>query len=151
MSSSIDEISSYLNTTGSATTLDTGETMNYEDFLSLLTAELENQDPTDPMDNKDLVLQLAQFSTLSTMGALNGNMENFISTSTISTVNGLIGREVTYTVTDEDGNKTTSTGSCKGINIADDGTVSLNVDGTEVSTSAITSVSTATTTNGTTE
>ncbi|BEU99531.1 flagellar hook assembly protein FlgD [Novosphingobium olei] len=35
------------------------------DFLKLLTAQLQNQDPTQPTDNIQMVTQLAQFSSLS--------------------------------------------------------------------------------------
>lgn len=35
------------------------------DFLKLLTAQLNNQDPTAPVDNSQMVAQLAQFSSLS--------------------------------------------------------------------------------------
>jgi flagellar basal-body rod modification protein FlgD len=151
MSTSIDDISSYLNTTGSSTKIDTGETMNYEDFLTLLSAELQNQDPTNPMDNKDMVLQLAQFSTLSTLADLNTNMESFISTSTISTVNGFIGKQLSYSQTDEDDNTTTGSGTCTAVNIADDGTITLTVGGTAVKTAEVTSITNASTTTTTTE
>ena len=148
--SSIDDISSYLPTNTGVTQLQSSSAMTYNDFLSLLTAELQNQDPTDPVDNKQMVLQLAQFSTLSATSALNSNMSSFISTSTISTLNGMIGKNVTYSVTstDSSGTETTSdvTGTVKGINIATDGNVTLNVDGTSVNTSQLTSVNQATTT-----
>lgn len=151
MSSSVDDISSYLSSSSGVTQINTGESMGYEDFLTLLSAELENQDPTDPMDNKDLVLQLAQFSTLSTLATLNTNMESFISTNTISTLNGMIGRNVTYTVTSDDDTESSVTGTVKGLNISDDGSVTLNVDGTDVSTAQITSINTSSSSTTTSE
>ena len=155
MSSSIDDISSYLPSSSGVTQLNTNKAMTYDDFLSLLSAELKNQDPTNPMDNKDMVLQLAQFSTLSESSALNKNMENFISTSTISTLNGMIGKSLTYTntTTDSSGNSTSTdvTGTVKGLNIATDGTVTLNVDGTDVTTSQIKSVNANTSSTTTSE
>jgi flagellar basal-body rod modification protein FlgD len=59
-------------------------------FLQLLVLEMQNQDPLDPMDNKDMVTQLAQFSALEAQNNLNekfeilaGNVDqlNFISAS----------------------------------------------------------------------
>jgi len=37
---------------------------NEQTFLQLLVAQLQNQDPTDPMDGTQFVTQLAQFSSL---------------------------------------------------------------------------------------
>lgn len=34
------------------------------DFLRLLTAQLQTQDPTDPVDNKEMLAQMAQFSSV---------------------------------------------------------------------------------------
>ncbi len=38
-----------------------------DDFLRLLTTQLANQDPLDPMDNTAFVSQMAEFSTLEHM------------------------------------------------------------------------------------
>lgn len=38
--------------------------LNFETFLKLLVTELENQDPLEPMDNKEMTAQLAEFSSL---------------------------------------------------------------------------------------
>ncbi|MCW1428831.1 flagellar hook assembly protein FlgD [Novosphingobium sp. JCM 18896] len=39
--------------------------MDGTDFLKLLTTQLQNQDPTDPMDNSQMLAQMAQFTSLS--------------------------------------------------------------------------------------
>ena len=66
-------------------------------FLQLLVLQMRHQDPLDPMDNSQMIAQLAQFSSLEQMNNLNdsfqelsGNVDqlNFIS------ANSLLGREV---------------------------------------------------------
>lgn len=41
------------------------------DFLKLLTTQLANQDPTNPVDNTQMLAQLAQFSSLSAQNQTN--------------------------------------------------------------------------------
>ena len=150
MSSSVDDISSYLTPSTGVTKINSDQAMTEDDFLKLLSTELQNQDPTNPLDNKELILQLAQFSTLSATSTLNSNMENFISTSTINTLTGLMGKSITYTTTDSSGNSTTSSGTVDAVNIGTDGTVKLDVGGNAVSTSSITSIKDSSTTTTTT-
>lgn len=47
--------------------------MDAQDFLELMVAELENQDPTNPADNSDMMGQLAQFGTVSGIDELNAS------------------------------------------------------------------------------
>jgi len=47
------------------------EDMGSEDFLTLMVAQLENQDPSKPMDNMQFMGQLAQFGTVSGIQELN--------------------------------------------------------------------------------
>jgi flagellar basal-body rod modification protein FlgD len=44
-------------------------------FLKLLTTQLQNQDPSSPVQNEDFVAQLAQFSSLEQLSSLNGTLE----------------------------------------------------------------------------
>lgn len=53
----------------------TGGALGQETFLRLLTEQMQNQDPLDPMKNEDFVAQLAQFSSLEQLMGLQGVME----------------------------------------------------------------------------
>lgn len=66
-------------------------------FLTLLVAQLKNQDPTNPMQNNELTTQLAQINTVSgieklntTLGSISGQIDNSQSLQASS----LIGRGV---------------------------------------------------------
>jgi len=48
-----------------------GTTLTESDFLTLLTTQLENQDPLNPQNPSDLAAELAQFSTASGVQSLN--------------------------------------------------------------------------------
>lgn len=53
-------------TSNTANTATTGQsTLGQADFLKLMTAQLQNQDPFAPVDNTQMVAQMAQFSQLS--------------------------------------------------------------------------------------
>ena len=52
-----------------------GSALGKDDFLKLLTAQLSNQDPLNPMDNTQFVAQLAQFSALEQQMQANTNLE----------------------------------------------------------------------------
>lgn len=47
-----------------------------DQFLTLLVAQLQNQDPTSPMDNAQLTSQMAQISTVSGIEKLNNTVES---------------------------------------------------------------------------
>lgn len=57
-----------INRTGSSTpnvSTSASQTLGQADFLKLMTAQLQNQDPFNPVDNTQMVAQMAQFSSLS--------------------------------------------------------------------------------------
>jgi len=84
-----------------------------EDYLSLMTAQLKNQDPLKPMDNGEFLGQIAQFATVSGIGDLNDSFDGFAqSMQSDQALQGstLVGRSVLVpssigTMTAEDGLK----------------------------------------------
>ncbi|BAN98189.1 hypothetical protein E05_34230 [Plautia stali symbiont] len=54
-----------------------------QSFMTLLVAQMQNQDPTNPMDNNQLTLQLAQFNTAAGVGVakLNSTLESVVHVS----------------------------------------------------------------------
>jgi flagellar hook assembly protein FlgD len=98
-----DTISS-LATSSTGVTQLSSKQLDEKDFLTLLMAELQNQDPLNPVDNKDTILQLAQFSTLSSQNTLNANMEDYTKSAKMVTASSLIGETVSFYKKDEKGN-----------------------------------------------
>lgn len=50
-----------------------GDNLGKDAFLNLLVAQLSNQDPLNPMEDKEFIAQMAQFSTLEQIQSLNKN------------------------------------------------------------------------------
>ena len=74
-------------TTSNVSTTASSELGKYE-FLKILAAELQNQDPTNPTSNTEFVAQLAQFSSLEQLK----NMSDALSAMTLMQSAGLIGK-----------------------------------------------------------
>ncbi len=51
-------------------------TLGQSDFVRLLTTQLKQQDPTDPVDNKEMIAQMAQFSSLSGIDQINATLKD---------------------------------------------------------------------------
>ncbi|WP_066706029.1 flagellar hook assembly protein FlgD [Curvibacter delicatus] len=64
-------------TTGSGTVSDA--TAAQDRFLKLLVAQLNNQDPMNPMDNAQMTSQMAQINTVTGINKLNETMSNMVS------------------------------------------------------------------------
>lgn len=50
--------------------------MDQNDFLTLMTAQLKNQDPFAPVDNTQMVAQMAQFSSLAGISEMNSTLKS---------------------------------------------------------------------------
>ncbi len=56
-----------------------------DDFLKLLTQQLKNQDPMNPMNDMEFINQMSGFSSLEQMVNMNKSLETFINTFSAST------------------------------------------------------------------
>lgn len=56
----------------------TSENMGKQDFLTLFTAQLQNQNPLEPVKNEAFVAQLAQFSQLEALTNMQGSLDTFV-------------------------------------------------------------------------
>jgi flagellar basal-body rod modification protein FlgD len=87
-------------------------TVDYDQFLQLLVAEMRNQDPTDPTDPTEFVSQLASFSAVEQQVKANTVLSSLLAAE----ANQIIGK----TVTSEDG---LTSGVVASVSIASDNTV----------------------------
>ncbi len=155
--STVTDVSEYLSTLNTGTTelsSDSSALASMDAFYDLLVAEITNQDPTEPMDNSDLVLQLAQMSSLEATNALSENMETFIEQSSLTSATELIGKEVTYLDADDTGEEIS--GTVTAVTRTSDDTFEVTVNGVSVPMDYITDVTaaesdTTTTTDTTTD
>ena len=78
----------------------TSNELGKDDFLKLLVTQLQNQDPTEPMENTEFISQMAQFSSLEQMTNLSTSFEKMASFITSSEATSTLGRTVELNVGD---------------------------------------------------
>ena len=88
-------------------------------FLKLLTTQLKNQNPLQPMDETQSIAQLAQFSSVQSMTELKSSFSAFQSNFAVMQSAGLIGKTVSAQTTDAGGSTSSVTGTVKTIAIVD--------------------------------
>ena len=105
-------------------------------FLKLFVAQLQHQDPMNPMNDSEFMGQMASFSTLEQVTNLAAANEKIAGSLTSTSAIGLIGRTVSYV----DGNDEIHTGTVEKVTTTD-GKPSLTVAGVDgVDPSTITQV-----------
>ena len=105
-----------------------GLNLTTNQFLQLLTTQLQYQDPSNPISSQDFLSQLAQFSTLSSVQTLNTNSSNMLMLQQMTQGANLIGRTVTYQAPNTKGPQQ---GTVTAINVQN-GTLNLVIQGTNV-------------------
>ena len=100
-------------------------TVDYNQFLQLLIAQLKNQDPTKPMDSAQFISQLASFSNVEQSIQTNAKLDALMTSSALSQAEGMIGRQITSA----DGG---TSGTIAAVRIVSGGAVALLENGAEI-------------------
>lgn len=121
------EASAPTNGDSSSTTGQTGttQTLDYNSFLKLLIAQMQNQDPTKPMDSTEFVAQLASFSNVEQGIKTNTKLDTLLTSMALTQADGIIGHKVTSA----DG---TISGTVTSVRITSEGAVATLANGQEV-------------------
>src|SRR6476620_11240472 len=130
-SSSTTGTSSTSNKNGSSVGAAAG--MGKDDFMQLLVAQLKNQDPMKPMDDKEFITQLAQFSSLEASQKLTEQMEELTGSQMNTQAATLLGKNVSAKLTTGE----VVTGPITQVKMQDGKPVAV-VNGKDIDTSLIT-------------
>lgn len=91
MATTIDSVAS---TNTSATAKKNNASESSDRFLTLLVAQMKNQDPLNPLDNAQVTSQMAQISTVEGIDKLNNTMNSVLGQIQSAQAASLVGRDV---------------------------------------------------------
>ncbi|SEJ56142.1 flagellar hook capping FlgD N-terminal domain-containing protein [Demequina mangrovi] len=94
---SIDGVSFVSSISAGATVSTSSQELDSDDFMNLLMVQLQNQDPSSPMDTSEMMTQQTQLATVSQLTALNTTMQEQFALSMRVAALGMLGAEVSYT------------------------------------------------------
>ncbi len=92
----------------------TDSVLSSDAFLKLLTTQLQNQDPLNPVSSSDFTSQLAQLSSLQGMQQLNTSFTSLLTLQQMTQGASLIGRNVVYSA---DSNGTLAQGTVTAVDL----------------------------------
>ncbi|MCX7820140.1 MAG: hypothetical protein N2258_00500 [Brevinematales bacterium] len=110
-------------------------TLEEADFMKLLITQLKTQDPTKPMEDREFITQMAQFTSLKQMNQFGESMKNLVREFTFTRSLGLVNKIVFWN--DDTGNQ--FSGIVDSIKVKA-GETFLMVDGKEISPNKIVEV-----------
>ncbi|GAP22530.1 flagellar hook capping FlgD N-terminal domain-containing protein [Leptolinea tardivitalis] len=114
------------------------------DFMSLLLAQLTNQNPLEPMDDTEMVSQMVSMNSLEELQKITKAIQTMSQTNQFASAATLMDKTVTYLNDDEE----PVSGKVSGITMANS-EVYLTVGGTSVKLSDIVKVTSSSTDNST--
>lgn len=90
-------------TTSIATATSAANELGQDAFMKLLIAQLRNQDPLRPMEDREFIAQLAQFNSLEQMQGMNKSLQEMLTIQSLSDASSFIGRDVITRLIDDGG------------------------------------------------
>ena len=78
----------------------TSNQLGKDDFLKLLITQLQNQDPTSPMENTEFISQMAQFSSLEQMTNMSSSFSKMAAYISSSEATATLGKTVELDIGD---------------------------------------------------
>lgn len=138
--------SSYYLSNNTAEARKTGDNLGKDDFLKLLITQLQNQDPSSPMDNSQFIAQMATFSTLEQMVNIGSQIDKLIENNTQNSLvqySSFVGKEVNWQSIDETGEEAVTkkgTGVIESIQFKDNQVSFILEDGTKLEPANISQV-----------
>ncbi|MFC5472019.1 flagellar hook capping FlgD N-terminal domain-containing protein [Cohnella suwonensis] len=112
-----------------------------DQFLQILVTQLRNQDPMQPMQDKEFIAQMAQFSSLEQTMNMSKELTSMRQSAGMSA--GLIGKQITWLDTTDPQNAVEKTGIVNTI-LWRDGVQYVKAGDTEVPMDQLTSITDAT-------
>jgi len=112
-------------------------TLGKDDFLKILVEQLKNQNPAEPLKDREFIAQMAQFSSVEQLMNMAGEMTAL--RQSLGFVSGMIGKEVAWTTIDETGASVTGSGVVEAV-IIKDGTQFVKVGGADVAVDDLTAI-----------
>ena len=106
-------------------------------YMKLLITQLQNQDPTQPMDNNEMASELAQLSSLEQLENMGGTFNQVLTSQQTQEATSLIGKQITYFL---NGETTARSGRVDGVTFSS-GTAQVTVGGQVVDMSTIQTIS----------
>jgi flagellar basal-body rod modification protein FlgD len=131
----IDSLSSLPSTnlpSASASNSKSNASLQMDDFLQLLTSQITNQDPLEPMKDTEFISQMANIASLEQMEQFSKGFSKFADSQHAMLAQGYLGHEVKI----QDNDREVS-GIVESINTNDQGTPEIVVNGTAYSPSSI--------------
>ncbi|MDR1485238.1 MAG: hypothetical protein LBT09_10500 [Planctomycetaceae bacterium] len=124
-------------TTSTVANSDRMNDLTTSDFIKMMVAELQHQDPMDPMSNTEMLSQISQMRQITANDKLSAGIEALIKGETLATASSLIGK----TVTGVDSLGENITGKVDKVTVESSGTAKLHIGNSIVNVTTVTTIS----------